>query len=521
MNDLTKYVELAVEDCATYMPLAVRKRKTETVEEKAINYLFDQYDAGIKVTDEMLCEHIYKHRNTKNSTFNNLKVRITEKLQNNLLFYEYSENDKGRLLIEAQKLHLKALGALKSGFDKEAKDLLLKCIAICEKCEQYGIATQACSCLADLSTRTERMSVVKYIRDMEKYADLEHLRQRARAKHALFLHYIRNSKNKVKVISSLDKFIEETQEKWEASKLSNAWWIYIRLSAIKAENFADTVTIIELMQRTRKMLASGALKKDVVDIRYTYYTESLACLMERDVSTGLKSVRAGLQEFEKYKKNWYVMQMHHLLLLFHARKYEEAADVIDEVMSRKVAFNSQFRLSVERTRLFKEYLRILLPNRWRGGIDYDKFYRDQKELRQDKKGLNFWLLLLEIFWCAQEGKWDRMDRRVTALIAYKNRWTKSKRIHAFVYLLAYVAQHNYNPKKTPKRAVLEKIEFLNSSSLSPMSQAYPDILPLEDAYELFISILVRKRKQITIESVVSKQDLREQAIAEYQSFSKL
>ncbi|MGD1842799.1 MAG: hypothetical protein ACFB0B_18160 [Thermonemataceae bacterium] len=518
MNDLNKYVALAVEDCATYPPLALQKRAKETVEEKALAYLFAQYEQGIEVTDEMLCEYIYAHREVRKATFIKLKSRVIEKLRNNLLFYEYPEENKLKVVAEAHKLYLQGVSAGASGFDKQARDILLLCIATCEQCEEYGIATQAASFISGFTSLYDRTNVKKYIEAMEKYVYLEYEKQKLYIKRKLIGYQTKSTNNRAKFLSSIDKQIEEAYNTWKKTGLSTAWLLYIRFVSTKSESFGGSRKTAALMRKTRTMLKQGQLKESVVKTIYTHYAESLACLMHRDIKTGLKSVQQGLTHFKKYKMNWYVMQVHHILLLFHARKYAKVADVLDEVMRNRLAFESQFPKGIGQFKLFKAYICILLPKRWQTKLDYDQFYAESLELRRDKKGLNFWLLLLEILWAAQKGDWDRMDRRVTALIAYKKRWTKSKRIRAFVYILAYVAQHNYQPRK-PKKAIREKLAMLRTTDLDPLTQAYPDILPLEDVYELLVTLLERKSTAIT--SVTKNEALQQEALEEYDTYSKL
>jgi hypothetical protein len=199
--------------------------------------------------------------------------------------------------------------------------------------------------------------------------------------------------------------------------------------------------------------------------------------------------------------NWFIAKEYHLLLMFHAEKYEVALQVLFESYSHK-RFMSLGNIQLERWKLYEAFIHYLVAcgtvklslkqEAELGKFKLNKFLNEVPEYSKDKMGANISILILQVLFLLQMKSYEEASDRLNALSQYSHRYLRKDetfRSNCFIHMLLQIPASYFNKKALERKAkkYVEKLAEMPLPKAKQSSELEP--VPYEHLWKFAVASL--------------------------------
>lgn len=221
-----------------------------------------------------------------------------------------------------------------------------------------------------------------------------------------------------------------------------------------------------------------------------------ACLALKDFKLGTPIAKECIALFKEGSVNWLISQEYHFQLGMQTGNYHEARAIYDEVIQTH-AFSQIDALRQERWLIFGAFLHYTGAGSANGKDKFNlyKFINAVPNYSHDKQGFNVSILVLQVLFLAEQGKFKELMDRTEALRIYSSRYLKgsaSLRSKIFIKMLQLLEKKEFNPQQVRKSGI-KYLEQLNAIPLKHVGQSEMEIIPPEQLWEMMLQKLERTR----------------------------
>jgi hypothetical protein len=214
----------------------------------------------------------------------------------------------------------------------------------------------------------------------------------------------------------------------------------------------------------------------------------------RDFESGSRMVRRALKLIKEHSQNWVFFHEQYMHLAFLTGRYEIAADIFSSI-TRHPMFKGLSPLRQERWRLFEGYLHFVLKAQGRAvpatlrAFDPKRFSRSLPSFSKDKAGFNTAIIILQIIWLSELGRFDEIIDRADGLRMYNYRYLrKSQGQRAFIFIKMLLASQAAAFRfPAVQKATAKLLTQLRNTEDSTVSEW--EIIPYEILWERFLANL--------------------------------
>jgi hypothetical protein len=282
----------------------------------------------------------------------------------------------------------------------------------------------------------------------------------------------------------------------ELIRLSNEYSSYgIQLTCFEAlwiilQLIGDHRTMLDVARKAEQFFVARKGFREHVGM--TIQAQMECYLNLRDFESGAATAARAAKMFKYESQNWLMMQELHIHLAFLTGEYQTAADIFAAVQGHPL-FRSLPQLRQERWRLFEAYLHFLLkannlPDA--GGLrpfDPKRFSRTLPEFAKDKTGFNTAILILQIMWLYELGKFDAIIDRADGLRMYNYRYLQGgqgRRAFIFIKMLlaAQGVSFKYNSVMKATQKLYDQLKATEDSTVFEW-----EIVPYELLWEFILA----------------------------------
>jgi len=493
MEDIKDLIRIVVEYTKKNIPLIDLKAQ-ETNGNKELNLFL-----GIKNGDfnsDVEASHGIYGSSEVDFKFRMLKSRLNRKLLNHLFFLDFSSPKLPKSANAQQEcldfLHF-ARVLLRIGEEKIAIRLLYKTVDLAREYEFTDIVISSLKELRFLYSSSYRPKLFQNIKQqLEDQLELALKEEEAYAIYyetKLMLNSTVNNRKKdldpvrdaVKMLSKMNKEV----------KSYNIYSKYIKLKIWLYNLEGSYEDLLEYLDALDGEYREGRIKNERFD-EYLFKLSRLQALFKlQRFNEGLELAEKYLEEVDVDFLHWADIMEKYFLLAAHAGHYEQANDVLLEVLNSK-PFSEMDELESSKWNLFRSYMYFLTSNRKLiKKFDYEAFINETPKYQKDLAGLNTAIILLQIM-NNIDGDLGDLHKRMDAVDDYVGKFLNnsfSKRTKLICKLLNKIPVHNRDHD-----TIIQKSKYLEEKLQSEeiASDMYVDIevVPYTKLWELAIQQVV-------------------------------
>lgn len=469
-----------------------------------VNQLYQLISNGLVNSDQDAFEQLYPHATSK-SAFYNLKGVLRDKLLNTLFFidaYQNNYTDRQSAFYESYKNFAASQLLLAKNARKVGVQLLEKVLKIAEQYEFTELAVLVSRTLRfNSGTRDGNEKMYHYYHQRwNKYQLLEQLESKAELYYTdLVIHYV-NSKDTKKELQELAKryYAELAENLSEAS--SYKYYFYTSLVQLFSYTCVnDYPSTFPICQQIINYFEQKSYTANT-PIQICLHHQLVACMQTRQYEQGEKVARRSQQLLEDGSFNWFKNLEYLILMAMHTGKYQQGYKVFHEAVSHK-----RFQALPENVReiwnLYRAYIHLLI-DMGKVTVDADdkeftsfrinRFLNDMPLFSKDKRGMNIAILIVQILFYIQKGKYDTAIDRMEAIEKYCSRYlfkADTMRSYYFIKLLLIIPQASFH-RKAVIRYAESHLKKLRTISTEVSHQYHKiEIIPYENLWSLTLSTL--------------------------------
>jgi hypothetical protein len=423
-----------------------------------------------------------------------LKHRLKKKLFQQLLVADIIE---GEGALQKEQECLKLINLAKLLVKKLQYDIVL---GICSKIKSIATAYEfnefiliAYELESNCYMNTGSFKQFELSKSLEdKYHTILSLEREATSLYQKTKVYLRSTvKNRKLFLQELPLILERLKEIWITTKSIISYNAFLKTSILSYELEGEFNEIIKITEETDKLLNSNEINRLRFDTRYNAYILVYAHLRNKSFDDGLKCAEKYLSYFDQSTPNWFSYMENYLLLSLHAKHYDLAAIVIDQVQHNN-SFKGISIDSKERWHLYYAYLHFFKPDLAQlEGFNYLKFMSSLAGYSKDKQGFNVAILILQFIHFLKKNDSEALLYRIESLKKYSSTHLKdpsSLRSRLFLKLLMLIVTEDFDADLS--RIKGSKI-YLKLSETPTPGDAYAEIeiIPYEHLWEMVLEIL--------------------------------
>lgn len=484
-----------------------------------VNQLYQLISEGKVRSDQNAFEQLYPNATSK-SAYYNLKGVLRDKLLNTLFFidaYQNDHTDRQAAFYEAYKNFAASQLLLAKNARKVGVQLLEKLLKSAEHYEFTELAVLVSRNLRlNSGTRDGNEKMYRYYHQLwEKYDRLEQLECKAEFYYAdLVIHYV-NSKDTKEELQELAKryYAELAESLTEDTSYKHYFYTsLVQLFSYTCVNdYPSTFPICEQIINyfERKPYAANT------PIQICLHHQLVACMQTKKYDQGERVARRSQQLLEDGSFNWFKNLEYLILLAMHTGKYQQAYVVFHEAAGHK-RFDALPENVREIWNLYRAYIHLLMDmgkvtaeagDKQFTSFRINRFLNDMPLFSKDKRGMNIAILVVQILFYIQKGKYDTAIDRMEAIEKYCSRYlfkADTMRSYFFIRLLLVIPQASFHRKAVIRYAEphLKKLKAISTE----VSHQYHkiEIVPYETLWTLTLDTLgttivnvlnLKKRKQ--------------------------
>lgn len=236
-------------------------------------------------------------------------------------------------------------------------------------------------------------------------------------------------------------------------------------------------------------------------IRIGFLLHQLVCYTQlRDFESGKVVLKCCQALPDRINRTYFKIQELGITLYLHSKHYQEAYDLIQEMMSvDKVRRQGKF--FIESWKVYQAYVYYLIHTGYIEALEEDQFFSDFRLARflnevpiysKDKRGMNIPILILQVLFSIVMGKQDQVFDRMEAIQKYTTRYIRQDehyRSNCFIKMLLQIPAAGFHRKDT-ERLAKRYTDMLAKAPLEVADQPHEiEIIPYEDLWDIALKSL--------------------------------
>ncbi len=458
----------------------------------------------------------------ENINYKHLKYKLESRLINTLFFVDIS----GPKFNEIQKAYytcyknLGAVAILKGrSLRKSAVSLATKTIRKSIKYEFTDITLSLARTLKRHYSYLEKDKTkfeyyTNLAKEMHKLSDVEMMTEGYFE--FIMFHVSGNKRSAVpeilEEVIQYDEIIKQQLKKYDSYNLR----IYAyAVSCLRYEIVEDFENLITASKAAITYFRNRPIKVSPVSLA-PYFTKIIFAyisLRKYDEATKWNTNYLKNLEHVEYSRNWFIANEIQIVLYFHQKNYQAAVDVYITAKQHKL-FNGMQRDVKEIWQIYAAYIqyfimmeKVELSEKQLKGLDkfrLNKFLNNVPIYSKDKEGINISILILQILFLLQKGKYDVIIDRMEALERYCYKYLKkdsSYRSKCFLKMLIILIKSSFHKEATIRKTKNYFDKLKNESALITPTSSQIEVVPYEDLWKDVINsidnkfVIIRKRRK--------------------------
>jgi hypothetical protein len=500
MENLRELVYIISQNRTNHIELLNTKKHSKS----KVNRLFSAISSGDVNTDEDAFHLLYPDADSK-SAFNNLKAKLREKLLNTLFFidpYQANHSDRQVSFFEAHKDYAAAQILLAKNAQQSAVELLKKLLKKCEHYEfsELSLMITRALCLHYSTRIGDEKRYDYYDKKRTAYEVITSLEGKAEKYYSqLILKFVNKKSPKPHLAQQAELFCAELipELKKCTSYKFHLFTALIRLFQYTCTNdYPATLPICAEVIRffEKKPFAANT------PIQLCYHHQLVAYIQLEDYDNARQVAELSQQLTQDGTFNWFNNLEYLFLLAMHTSRFQEAYQLFSTAIDHK-RFSFLPEYVQEMWGIYHAYLHLMIDlGKVKVAEEDNNFtpFRIQRFLNsiplysKDKQGMNIAILIVQILFYLQKGKYDLSIDRIETIEKYCSRYLMNPetiRSYYFIKLLLVIPQVGFH-RTAVERHTKKYLDKLRDVS-SEFSQQFHkiEIIPYELLWETTLSML--------------------------------
>jgi hypothetical protein len=483
---------------------------TDGVSDTRVQQLYDQVLSGKIQNDEEGANVFFPDGVYKDKYFGKLKRRLSERLLNTLFFIDvnkpqFTDYQKAnqvchrnllvvKLLLSYRQRHL-AMVIAKKTFKKAVYFDFTEIALLLSKELRVFYST----------ITGEKEKAQQYSGYVKKYLRIYTAELKADEYYSeLMVNYIFSKANKPELLVNAKSFCADIDILFENVDSYRFKFVSYLIYILRYEIENDYRRTLQVCEEA---LTYFTIKKHigVKSVLFNFYLKKISCRVQlQEYSKAKEDILICLDLVEEGDFNWHVTQELDFLISLRAHDYAHAYDTYLSVV-KQPNFKSQYQPIIERWKINEGFVHFLIlkgkinPEK---GVENNKF-RINKFLNEvpkhskDKRGVNITILVLQILFLLEKGRYEEIFERIEPLRMYSSRYLRKDdtfRSNCFVKMLMQLPAGHFH-KEAVKRKSARYLKKLESLPLGIAKQAAElEIIPYEELWEYVLQALDNKVK---------------------------
>lgn len=511
MKNLRELVYIVSQNRINQIELLNTKKHSQS----KVNRLFSAISRGEVNNDEEAFRLLYPDTNSK-SAFNNLKAKLREKLLNTLFFidiYEANHSDRQISFFEAHKDYAAAQILLAKNAQKSAVELLKKLL---KKCEHYEFSELSLMITRSLclhySTRIgDEKRYNYYDKKRTHYEVITNLEAKAEKYYSqIILKFVNKKSPKPHLVQQAALFCAELIPEL---KKCTSYKFHLFTSLIRLFQYTCTNDYPATLPISAEVIRFFEKKPFSANtpIQLCHHHQLVAYIQLEDYENARQVAELSQQLTQDGTFNWFNNLEYLFLLAMHTSRFQEAYQLFSTAVTHK-RFSFLPEYVQEMWEIYQAYLHLMIDL---GKVEVNEEdnnftpFRIQRFLNsipiysKDKQGMNIAILIVQILFYLQKGKYDLSIDRIETIEKYCSRYLMTPetiRSYYFIKLLLVIPQVGFH-RTAVERHTKKYLDKLRGAS-SEFSQQFHkiEIIPYELLWETALDMLgqsivkVRRRK---------------------------
>lgn len=506
MRDLESLVRLLSGVKVSKLDIIGSKSESNT----KVQQLYDEILAGKVKSDEEGSQLFFPNGAYKEKYFGKLKRKLQERLLNTLFFIDVDKPQFTEYHKANQVCHrnMSIVNLLNSYRQRRLAVAISK--KTLKKAIYFDFTEIALSLSKQLriyhSTVTgEKEEAGLYAGYVKKYLATYSAEIKAEGYYSeLITNYIFSKSNKPELLDTAREYCRDLNELFDDVDSFHFKFISYLVFILRYEMENNYISTLEVCQEALRYFT---VKKTFgpKSIVFQFYFKMISCHIQlRQYQMADESVRKCLSLIPEGDFNWYVTQEFNFLLALRSHNYQQAYEIYFTVFNQ-VNFRSQFQPIIERWKINEAFVHFLilkgqiitkekiLNNNFR----INKFLNEVPKHAKDKRGTNITILVLQILFLLEKGRYEDIFERIEPLRMYTSRYLRKDdtfRGNCFIKMLMQLPAGHFHIEAV-KRKAARYVKKLEAAPLDTAKQtAELEIIPYEELWEYVLESLDNKVK---------------------------
>lgn len=496
------------------LSLIINRNKAKSIEvldlkrrkESKINEFYIGLTDGTFESDEAAANFFYPGK-TGGSNYRKLKAALKSRMINSLFFIDVKKNsytDRQTAYYECYKDWAAANILLGKTAYKSCIDLCNKILRYAQKYEFTELARDVTKVLRlHYGTQLGDTKKYKYFRDLHDfYYEQCAWEDRAERYYSdLIVEYVNSKASKVHLYEDACKYIAALKDAMDQID-SYRLHLYGRLIELVACSIKNDFSAVEQVAQSMACFFENKDYKAATPLQAAYYYQLVACTQLKKYEAGKQVADKCLDLLDEGSFNWFKYYELYFILSMHTKQYDEAFAIYNRIQSHaRMKFLPD---NIKETwTLYGAYVHYLLENKTivlKQGIEplkfrLGRFLNETPILSKDKRGMNIAILVVQILFFIQQGKYYVAIDKIEAIEKYCTRYLhkpETIRSYYFIKMLLTVPQANFH-KVAVERKSKNYAKKLEATPLQEASQTYKiEIIPYETLWQMVMNALGNK-----------------------------
>lgn len=481
--------------------LDVRKHKESKINE----FYFRLTDEAFE-SDEAAAEFFYPGK-PAGSNYRKLKAALKNRMINSLFFIDVKKSN----YTDRQSAYYECYKDWAAANILLGKNAYKSCVELCNKTLRYSQKYEFTELARDI-TKVLRLHYGAQLGDAKQYRHYRELYEdydykcrwediAERHYSDLMIEYVNNKSSKDHLYEYAQAFVVELES---PMKEIDSYRLHLYGNLIQLVRHSIQNDFLKIKEVSKVMAKFFEEKKyqATTPLQIAYYYQLVACTQLKEYENGKIVATKCLSLLAEGSFNWFKYYELFFTLAMHSEQYDEAFKIYSTVQ-----VHPRMKFLPDNVKeiwtIYGAYLHYLIENK---SIDINddtesikfrlgRFLNDIPIFSKDKRGMNIAILVIQILFFIQQGKYFVAIDKIEAIEKYCARYlhkAETIRSYYFIKMLLSIPQANFH-KVAVERKSKNYFEKLKSTPLQEANQTYKiEIIPYETLWEMVINTLGNK-----------------------------
>ena len=473
--------------------------------------IFDQFYKHLSEnkfdTDEEYAHFFYKD-SPRNKAYYKLKQRLFDRILNTVFFIDINKTGFSTLQQSYYSCYKNA-AAVKILLGKRVR---APAISLAEKTLKQSLNSGFTDIIIELGRHLAmHYSIIDYQKSkyeyytklVNKYLKIykKDIKIEAYAQCLLIEHrnQIVLDKKEMKKYRTQKKFILKSLKKNYSYKTASFGYLYLSMYYELTSNWEKLISIcdeiIKKYETSPNLVTSNLLG-------LAYYRKLNSFFILRNFKDAEIFVKKCQTHFEPDSFNWYLIKNLTIKIALHSYNFSDAVNILHSVIKYKVV-GDNYKFWYEDWKINEAFIHYLhrIGKLELGEVKtfrLGKFLNEVPNYSKDKKGSNVTILILQILFLLEDGKYDALIDRAEALKIYTHRYLKDDgtyRSNCFIKMLLCLPAASFDRDQVERKAkkYLEKLQAMPIEKAKQSAEL--EVMPYEMLWEFVMESLDRNAQK--------------------------